>query len=100
MGAVEITICYWLSEAFTGGSGTSHTLQESFQEGETLGDLLNRLTSKLPSFGMVIFDSENQCLYPQVNFIFRDKAGDPIRDFHHKLNDGDRIVFLPIYAGG
>jgi molybdopterin converting factor small subunit len=100
MGTVEITIYYWLSEAFTGGSGTSHTFQEPFQEGETLGDLLNRLTSKLPSFGIVIFDSKNQRLYPQVNFVFRDKAGDPQKDLGRKLNDGDKIVFLPIYAGG
>jgi molybdopterin converting factor small subunit len=100
MGTVEITIYYWLSEAFTGGSGTSHTFQELFQEGETLGDLLNRLSSKLPSFGIVIFDSKNQRLYPQVNFIFRDKAGDPGKDFSRKLNDEDKIVFLPVYAGG
>jgi molybdopterin converting factor small subunit len=100
MGAVEITIYYWLSGAFTGGSGTSHRFQEPFQEGETLVDLLNRLSSKLPPFGTVIFDSKNQRLYPQVIFIFRDKAGDLQKDFGRKLNNEDKIVFLPMYAGG
>lgn len=100
MGAVEITIHYWLSEAFTGGAGTSHSFQENFRDGETLGRLLNRLSSNLPSFAMIIFDSENQRFYPQVNFIFRGKAGDPQKDLRRELKDGDKIVFLPVYAGG
>jgi len=100
MGAVEITIYSWLSDAFTEGGTTRYTFQEPFQEGETLGNLLNRLCARLPPFGKVIFDSDNQRLHPQVNFIFRDKAGDLVRDFGRKLNDGEKILFLPIYAGG
>jgi molybdopterin converting factor small subunit len=100
MGAVEITIYSWLSDAFTGGGATKYTIKEHFQEGETLGDLLHGLCSRLSPFGKVIFDSHNQRLHPQVNFIFQGKAGDLVKDFSRKLNDGDKIVFLPVYAGG
>ena len=100
MGAVEITIYYWLSEPFAGGSETRYTLREPFEDGETLRDFLNRLSAKLPPFGNVIFDSKNQRFYPQVNFIFRDKAGDPEKDLGRRLCDRDKIVFLPVYAGG
>ncbi|MBI5968900.1 MAG: MoaD/ThiS family protein [Deltaproteobacteria bacterium] len=100
MRAIEITIYSWLSDAFTGGGATHYTFQEPFQEGETLGNLLNRLSSRLPPFGKFIFDADSQRLHPQVNFIFRDKAGDLVKDFGRKLNDGDKIVFLPVYAGG
>ena len=100
MGAVEITIYSWLSDAFTGGLATSYSFKETVHEGETLEDLLNRLSSQVPPFGKVIFDPHTQRLYPQVNFIFRGKAGDLVKDFGRKLNDGDKILFLPVYAGG
>jgi len=100
MGKVDIKIYSWLSDSFPGKTLTHVVLRESFQEGETLRDLLNQLCSRYPSFGEVIFNGPAQRFYPHVNIIYRGKAADAIWDLEGKLKDGDEIVFVPIYAGG
>ena len=100
MGKVGIKIYSWLSDSFPGKTLTHVVLNESFQDGETLRDLLNQLCSRYSSFGGVIFDGPRQRFYPHINFIYRGKAADAIRDLERKLEDGDEILFVPIYAGG
>jgi molybdopterin converting factor small subunit len=100
MGWVNIKIYTWLSEGFPGRTLTSVALREPFKEGESLRDLFNHLSSTYPRFGEVIFDRQAQHLYPHVNYIYRGKAADPWKDLERKVEDGDEIAFIPIYAGG
>ena len=100
MGNVDIKIYSWLSNSFTEGTSSHAVLNESFQEGESLRDLFNHLSDRYPPFAEVIFDRKTQGFFPHVNFIYRGKAADAKRDLGRKLQDGDEIIFVPIYAGG
>jgi len=100
MGKVEIKIYSWLSDSFPGRILSHAALNESFREGESLRDLFSRLSSQCPPFGKVIFDCQTHRFYPHVNFIYKGKAADAIHDLDRKLEDGDEILFVPIYAGG
>lgn len=100
MGKVDIVLYSWLSASFPGRTLNQVVLTESFQGGETLRDLFNRLNTLYPAFGKLIFNGQTQRFYSYVNFIYKGKAADAIQDLDRPLEDGDEIVFVPIYAGG
>ncbi len=100
MSEVIIKIYSWLSDSFPGRTLSHAVLKESFQEGETVRDLLDQLCSRYPSFSTVIYDGQTRRFYPHINFIYQGKAADAIRDLDRKLEDGDEIIFVPFYAGG
>lgn len=100
MGKIRLEIWPWL------GHHEEHTgfhrlvLEEEVAEGETLRDFLNRMGEGHRVFREVIFDPRSQELSRQVTVIYNERLLELAEGLDTKLRDGDRLSFLPAFAGG
>jgi len=74
-------------------------LEEPLEDGECLRHLLTRLAPRFKDFSENLFDPETQSLSSEVSLIFNNHVDLP-RGMDTNLKNGDRILFLPILAGG
>jgi molybdopterin converting factor small subunit len=65
-----------------------------------LRELLNTLATEHESFGQAVFDSQSQALYNNIQVVINGRLLIPLKNLNVELRDGDRILFLPAYAGG
>lgn len=75
------------------------TLEEPLEDGESLRSLLTRLAGRFNHFSENLFDPETQSLSSEVTLLFNNHIDLP-QGLDTKLREGDRILFLPILAGG
>jgi len=74
-------------------------IEESVQEGESLRFLLTRLAGRFRHFSEALFNPHTQSLSSEVSLMINNHI-DLSQGLDTKLKDGDRILFLPILAGG
>jgi molybdopterin converting factor small subunit len=74
-------------------------LEEALEDQESLRHLLTRLSGRFDHFSENLFDPETQSLSSEVTLIFNSHIDLPL-GMDTKLKDGDRVLFLPILAGG
>ncbi len=74
-------------------------LEESLEDGESLRSLLTRLAGRFNHFSENLFDPQTQSLSSEVTLVFNNHIDLP-QGMDTKLRDGDRVLFLPILAGG
>jgi len=75
-------------------------IEESIGEGETLRSLLNRLGGRISHFHEAVFNPQTQSLSSEVAIVINDHIQNIAQGLETKLQDGDRLLFLPILAGG
>ena len=97
---VRVEIMAGLSERLTPGQQGRFVLEEKVKEGQVLGDLLNKLATEHETFGQVVFDSQSQRLHDNIRVAINGRLLIPLKNLNVELRDGDRIVFVPAYAGG
>jgi len=74
-------------------------LEEPVEEGETLRSLLTRLAGRFGHFSEALFDPATQSLSSEASILINNHIN-LSQGLDTKLKDGDRILFLPILAGG
>ncbi len=74
-------------------------LEESLEGEESLRSLLNRLSGRFSTFSESVFDPATQSLSSEVTILINDHVN-LSQGMETKLKDGDRVLFLPILAGG
>ena len=74
-------------------------IEEPLEEGDSLRSLLNRLAGRFREFPEAVFDPITQSLSSEVSILINDHIN-LSQGMDTRLNDGDRILFLPILAGG
>jgi len=74
-------------------------MEEPLEKGESLRSLLTRLAARLRHFPEAVFDPETQSLSSEVTLLVNNHIH-LSQGLDTKLKDGDRILFLPILAGG
>ncbi|MEE9201962.1 MAG: MoaD/ThiS family protein [Dehalococcoidia bacterium] len=100
MGKVRLEIWPWLSRhQETTGFGRL-VLEEDVRDGETLRDFLHRMGEGHRVFREVIFDPRSQQLSRQVTVIYNERLLELAEGLDTLLHDGDRLSFLPAFAGG
>jgi molybdopterin converting factor small subunit len=91
-----------LGEEFMSPSEMVSSIEMDVEEGETLKKLFNHLAEKYIPIAEKIFDHKKGKFYPNLTILvtiqgriqsYADNA-DPV------LKDGDKIMILPLYAGG
>ena len=100
MPKVQIQILPGLSSQFTPEQRGRLVFEERMEENSTLKDLLNELAAAFEACGEVLFDLQAQQIYPNVRVVINGRLLIPLEEMDLRLRDGDRIVFLPAYAGG
>ena len=74
-------------------------LEEAVEEGESLRSLLTRLAGRFSNFSEALFDPETQSLSSEVSILINNHIN-LSQGLDTRLQEGDRILFLPILAGG
>lgn len=100
MGKVHLEIWPWLSGHEEPAGFRRLILEEEVTEGETLRDFLSRIGEGHRVFREVIFDPRSQELSRQVTVIYNERLLELAEGLDTKLQDGDRLSFLPAFAGG
>ena len=98
---VHLEILSWLAETLDiEGTGDSVSLDQEIEEGKSVRDLLNRLATRYPSFGQVVFDLKAQKLTERASIFFNGRNLELADGLATKLSDGDTLTFVPPIVGG
>ncbi|MFC1988913.1 MoaD/ThiS family protein [Chloroflexota bacterium] len=100
MGRIRLEIQPWVSDVFSNHEAGNIILEETVDEGTTIGDLMRKLSSENQAFSDVIFDTENDKLSGQVMIVLNNRIVEAMKGMDTKINDGDIIALLPVIAGG
>ena len=82
-----------------GHNQSSLTMEESLENGTTVGDLLRRVAQENPSFRNVAFTSEMN-LQGNISIVLNGKILGQPTFLDTRLKDGDRVMLLPAIDGG
>lgn len=68
-------------------------------EGNTVGEVMDRLVTRYPTLRTHLFNGEDQ-LRPFVNLFLNDNNIKDLQGLDTPLKDGDRLMLIPSIAGG
>jgi molybdopterin converting factor small subunit len=99
MSGSKVKLMLWIKEWPGSAQSGPIVIEEAIRNGETLSDLLNRLSEQVPQFREKIFDPATQRISDEMALVINDRIHSP-HLLATKLQDGDRILFFPYIAGG
>lgn len=97
---VQLRIPPWIASLLKGQDSDWLVLEPEIGEGATLGNLLTELTTSDAGFRKVVFNPEAGAVSDQLVVILNDSLLPESEVTATRLNDGDSIMLLPVYAGG
>ncbi len=100
MGTRKITLQFWMADRLGWSQHGPMIIEEILEEGDSFRTLLTRLAGRISQFSEAVFDPDTQSLSSEVSIVINDHIQDFSQGLEAKLQDGDRILFLPILAGG
>ena len=99
MPASKVRLEFWMADRL-GFDQPGPVILEEFLEGaESLRALLTRLAGRFEHFSENLFDPRTQSLSSEVSLVINNHVHLP-QGMDTKLRDGDRVLCLPILAGG
>ncbi|MBM4333728.1 MAG: MoaD/ThiS family protein [Deltaproteobacteria bacterium] len=100
MPSPRVKLEFWMADRLGFDQPGPVILEEEIEEGESLRSLLTRLAERFSHFSEALFDPETQSLSSEVSIILNNQIPNPSQGLDTKLKEVDRILFLPILAGG
>jgi len=102
MGMVKIEIRTWLCESLNKmANGKEHiTIEEEIKPGISFLSLVDNLSERYTAFSKIIFDRVNKRFYSHVVVMLNGRVANTSEILEKVPQDGDRIVILPLVAGG
>lgn len=100
MNILQVNLQFWMGERLGWSKPGPLNMEVPIEEGESLRSLLNRLAGQVEHFAEAIFDPQTQSLSSEATIVLNDHVRNLPQGLETKLKDGDRILFLPILAGG
>ena len=95
----KVRLEFWMADRLGFDQAGPILLEETVEDGETLRSLLTRLAGRFGHFSEALFDPATQSLSSEVSILINNHIN-LSQGLDTKLKDGDRILFLPILAGG
>jgi len=99
LSALKVRLEFWMADRLGLDQPSPLIMEEPLEEGESLRFLLTRLAERIESFAEAVFDPRTQSLSSEISLLFNNHVDLP-QGMDTKLKEGDRILFLPILAGG
>jgi molybdopterin converting factor small subunit len=99
MSSPKVKLEFWMADRLGFDHPGPVILEEPLEDGESLRHLLTRLAPRFDHFSENLFDPGTQSLSSEVSLIINNHVDLP-QGMDTKLRDGDRVLFLPILAGG
>ena len=95
----KVKLEFWMADRLGWDQPGPVIIEEPLEDGESLRGLLSRLAPRFNHFTEAVFDPQTQSLSSEVTILINDHV-DLSQGMDTKLKEGDRILFLPILAGG
>ncbi len=99
MSSSKVRLEFWMADRLGFDHPGPVILEEPLEDGESLRHLLTRLSARFSHFSENLFDPGTQSLSSEVSLVINNHVDLP-QGMDTKLRDGDRVLFLPILAGG
>ena len=96
----NIQLEFWMADRLGWRGPHPLIIEEPLVEADTLFSVLTRLAEKFPEFPESVFNPETHSLSSEVTIVVNDTVQNMSAGLGRKLKEGDRILFLPIIAGG
>ncbi|MFC1976858.1 MoaD/ThiS family protein [Chloroflexota bacterium] len=100
MGKVQLKMLPWIASMLNKQSSGWFILEKEIGEGTTIGGLLADLASSHTGFRKVVFNPDAGKIGDQVIIFLNDSHLQDSDVAKAKLNDGDIITLVHVYAGG
>jgi len=100
MARVHLRVPPWIASMLDKQGSEWLVFDKDINEGATIGDLLTEFASNHADFRQVVFDPDIGRVSDQVLVFINDSLLQFPDMTEAKLSDGDRIILLPVYAGG
>jgi molybdopterin converting factor small subunit len=99
-GQVEIEVVAWVSK-FVGGDGSTRKVyHEPLREGDTVRQVLRRLSGRFPQLHQALWDAPSGDLGEHIEVLVNDAVLDLVHTLDSPLHNGDRIALIGQYLGG
>lgn len=99
-GHVDIEIVAWVSK-FVGGNGSDRKeYHEALQAGDTVRQVLRRLSGRFPQLHKALWDPDTGDLAQHIEVLVNDAVLDLTHTLESPLQNGDRLALIGQYLGG
>ncbi len=95
----KVRLEFWMADRLGFDHPGPVILEETLKEAESLRALLTRLSGRFEHFSENLFDPQTQSLSSEVTILINNHTN-LAQGMDTQLRDGDRVLFLPILAGG
>jgi molybdopterin converting factor small subunit len=95
----KVRLEFWMADRLGFDQPGPVILEEPLEEAESLRALLTRLSGRFEHFSENLFDPQTQSLSSEVTILINNHTN-LAQGMDTPLRDGDRVLFLPILAGG
>jgi molybdopterin converting factor small subunit len=96
---VKVEVLSWVARELGGQREDKAVWDEQIAEGETLGELMDRLADRFPSFGK-FYDPADRRLEEHVELVLNGRLYDLVGGFEARLEPGDTVLIFPGFSGG
>ena len=99
-GKIRLELVPWVSETCGSREPGRLILDESIEEGATIGTLLRKIASEHPAFRQAVLDPSGERLSSDVSVVLNGRLLDLLGGMNTPLRDGDTVLLLPFIDGG
>jgi molybdopterin converting factor small subunit len=100
MSRVKLKIDRLLSRGLEADSPGLEEIPVSVSEGESVVDMVRRLSSEDGAFRKAIYDEEKRMIQAEIIIILNGRIVTPYECSQAALKEGDEVTFLPMVDGG
>ena len=100
MGKVQLKIPPFFAYIMDPGASDWFVLEREIGKETTICDLLTDLALSNSEFRAAVFNPDEGTVSDQIAVVINQNLLDIPREMDIKLNDGDVVTLLPVYAGG
>lgn len=96
---IRVEVLSWVARGLNGQRPDKAVWDEPIAEGETLGELMDRLAARYPPFG-AFYEPRTRTLQEHVELVLNGRLFDLAGGFGAVLRDGDTVMMFPGFSGG
>jgi len=100
LGKIRLRVPPWIASMLNAGGSDWSVLEMHIGEVTTIETLLADIAISNARFRKAVFDPDSGQVNKLINIILNDRLLQFSEVTGTKLNDGDTLLLLPIYAGG
>ena len=98
--AAQVEVTTWVTKLVGGdGSGSRH-YEEPLRDGDTVGDVLRRVSARFPELDAALWRPGRKLLGEHIEVLVNDAVLGVDHELDSPLRGGERITLLGQYMGG